>query len=129
LSPKLYIIGDKLIEDFMTYPISNKIVNRIYGKGRGSVFTPKDFQDLVSRDNVKTTLKRLSEAGTIRRLLRGVYEYPEFSRFLNAPASPNLDLIARAIAMLFGEIPAFDDILAGLAALETAVNTSPYPVA
>ncbi len=113
----------------MTYPISNKIVNRIYGKGRGSVFTPKDFQDLVSRDNVKTTLKRLSEAGTIRRLLRGVYEYPEFSRFLNAPASPNLDLIARAIAMLFGEIPAFDDILAGLAALETAVNTSPYPVA
>lgn len=86
----------------MAYPISDKIVDRIYGKGRGSVFTPKDFQDLASRDNVKTTLKRLSEAGTIRRLLRGVYEYPEFSRFLNASASPNPDLIARAIARAHG---------------------------
>jgi len=86
----------------MTYPISNKIVDRIYRKGKGSVFTPKDFQDLASRDNVKTTLKRLSEDGTIRRLLRGVYEYPEFSHFLNAPASPNPDLIARAIARAHG---------------------------
>jgi len=87
---------------FMTHVISDKILARIYGNGRGTVFTPKDFQDLASRDNIKTTLRRLTEEGTIRRLLRGVYEYPEFSRFMNAPASPNPDSIARAIARTHG---------------------------
>ncbi len=83
---------------------ADKILARIYKNGMGSVFTPKDFQDLASRDNIKTTLRRLTVKGTIRRLLRGVYEYPEFSHFMNALASPSLDAVARAIARAHGWI-------------------------
>jgi hypothetical protein len=36
------------------------------------------------------------------RLLRGVYEYPAFSKMLNAPANPDPDAIAQAIARAHG---------------------------
>ena len=79
-----------------------KVLARIYGSGGGSVFTPKDFTDLASHDTVRQILSRLVKAGTIRRLLRGVYEYPAHSALLNAPASPDPDAIARAIARAHG---------------------------
>ena len=82
----------------MTQHASNKIIARIYGYGRGSVFTPKEFLDLATAAIVKNALARFAATGTIRRLLRGVYEYPAFSKLLKAPASPDPDAIARAIA-------------------------------
>lgn len=78
------------------------IVTRIYGNGRGNVFTPKDFLDLSGRKTVNSALERLAKQGTIRRLMRGVYEYPAYSKLLNAPASPDPDAIARAIARAHG---------------------------
>ena len=81
---------------------ADKILARIYGKGRGSIFTPKDFHDLASSANIRATLSRLVSDGKLRRLMRGVYEYPEFSQFMNAPASPNPDLFARAVARNHG---------------------------
>ncbi len=82
--------------------LSSKIVARIYGKGRGHVFTPKDFLDIASHATVRQSLTRLVAEGTIRRLLRGVYDYPAFSEFLKAPTSPDPDAIARAIARAHG---------------------------
>ena len=70
--------------------------------GRGSVVTPKDFLDLASHETVRQILSRLAKEGKIRRLLRGVYEYPTFSTMLNAPANPNPDAIAQAIARARG---------------------------
>ncbi|MEI6783677.1 MAG: DUF6088 family protein [Verrucomicrobiota bacterium] len=81
---------------------ADKILARIYGKGRGAVCTPKDFHDLASSSNIRTTLSRLVSDGKLRRLMRGVYEYPEFSPFMNAPASPNPNLFARAVARNHG---------------------------
>jgi predicted transcriptional regulator of viral defense system len=86
----------------MDNSLVNRVLARIYGVGRGGVFTPKDFLDLASHDTVRQILSRLVHAGTIRRLLRGVYEYPAFSAVLNAPASPDPDAIARAIARAHG---------------------------
>lgn len=82
--------------------LSGKILARIYGKGRGYVFTPKDFLDLANHATVRQSLARFVEAGTIRRLLRGVYDYPAFSDFLKAPARPDPDAIARTIARAHG---------------------------
>ncbi|MFZ2959447.1 MAG: DUF6088 family protein [Candidatus Ozemobacteraceae bacterium] len=79
-----------------------KILSRIYGTGRGAVFTPKYFQDLATSETVRKSLGRLAETGTIRRLMRGVYDYPTFSTLFNAPASPDPDAIARAIARTHG---------------------------
>jgi len=60
----------------MSQSIVNKIVSRIYGNKRGWVFTPNHFLDLGSRTAVAQSLVRLAKSGTIRRLTRGLYDYP-----------------------------------------------------
>ncbi|MCJ7582323.1 MAG: DUF6088 family protein [Candidatus Aminicenantes bacterium] len=59
------------------YSINNKIVNRMYGKGRGWCFTQKDFFDLGSPGAIRITLHRLEKKSVIRRITRGLYEYPK----------------------------------------------------
>ena len=86
----------------MAQNIAYRILARIRGAGRGSVFATKDFLDIASHETARQSLGRLAEAGTIRRLIRGVYEYPAFSALLKAPASPDPDAIARAIARSHG---------------------------
>ncbi|MDE3179764.1 MAG: hypothetical protein KGM47_08895 [Acidobacteriota bacterium] len=81
---------------------SKQILARIYGSGRGNAFTPKDFLDLTSHETARQSLRRLADEGTIRRLMRGVYDYPAFSNLFNAPASPDPDAVARAIARSHG---------------------------
>lgn len=86
----------------MAQTVIEQIVTRIYGSGRGHVFTSKDFLDLTGPRTTRSALDRLARKGTIRRLMRGVYEYPAYSKVLNAPASPDPDAIARAIARAHG---------------------------
>ncbi len=57
--------------------IDKSIVSKIYGSGRGAVFTPTRFLDLGGRRAVDVVLHRLAKAGTIRRLTRGLYDYPK----------------------------------------------------
>lgn len=83
-------------------PIANKVLSRIYGHGRGWAFTPKDFADCGERSAIDTNLNRLVKKGVIRKDLRGVYDLPRFSTLFNAPASPDPDAIAYAIARAHG---------------------------
>lgn len=76
--------------------VDRQIQRRIYGAGRSSVFTPTQFLDLGSRDAVDKSLSRLAEAGTIRRLTRGVYDYPKLHPVLG-PLSPPAEAIANAL--------------------------------
>jgi Family of unknown function (DUF6088) len=82
--------------------IENKIVSRIYGNGRGWTFSQKDFADLAARSTTDWALHRLQGSGTIRRVLRGLYDYPRFSEFLQVELSPSLDSVAQALARKFG---------------------------
>jgi hypothetical protein len=102
MSRKTPSIRDKQKAFTMTQDIAGQILARIYGNGRGSVFTPKDFLDLASHQAVRKALGRFSKEETIRRLMRGVYDYPSFSDLLKAPASPDPDAIAKAIARAHG---------------------------
>jgi hypothetical protein len=52
----------------MSQIIQHKVLSRIYGKGRGWVFTPNIFLELGSRSAVDKSLQRLEDAGTIRRV-------------------------------------------------------------
>ncbi len=61
----------------MVQSVENKLKKRIYAHGRGWVFTPKRFLSLGSRQAVDIALFRLAREGTIRRLSRGLYDYPE----------------------------------------------------
>jgi hypothetical protein len=82
--------------------IGNKVVSRIYGHGRGWVFTKKDLSDCGGSMAVEKALLRLRQKGIIRLLLRGVYDYPRFSELFKEPASPEANQIAQAIARKFG---------------------------
>ena len=77
--------------------ITARILQRIKGKGRGAIFAPSDLLDLGSRASVDQTLSRLADQGVIRRLTRGLYDYPKISpRF--GMVQPAVDDVARAIA-------------------------------
>lgn len=80
----------------------NKILARVRRSGPGSAFTSKDFLDLASYEAAKKALLRLANAGTLRRPLRGVYDFPAYSAVRQGPASPDPDAIARAIARAHG---------------------------
>jgi hypothetical protein len=77
--------------------IDNKIINRIYGHGKGWVFTPAHFSDLGSRDAVASALRRYRQSGLIRQLARGLYDYPRTDPELGV-LSPSPDAVARALA-------------------------------
>src|SRR5215470_9571816 len=80
-----------------TQSIDSKILYRIRGNGRGSVFVSGDFLDLGSREAVDLALHRLARKGTIRRLARGVYDFPPQHPVLG-PLFPSADTIAKALA-------------------------------
>jgi len=80
-----------------TQSIDSRILARIHGHGRGSVFVPGDFLDLGSREAVDLALHRLARKGTIRRLARGVYDFPKEHSVLGLLA-PSADTVAHALA-------------------------------
>ena len=80
-----------------TQSIDNKIISRIYGHGRGWVFTPTYFSDLGSRDAVASGLRRHRQSGLIRQLVRGLYDYPRTDPELGI-LTPSPDAVARALA-------------------------------
>jgi hypothetical protein len=77
--------------------VVKSIISRIYGRGRGSVFTPNDFLDLGSRNAVDQSLHRLAKSGPIRRRARGLYHYPETHPVLGE-VIPAIDTVAKALA-------------------------------
>lgn len=77
--------------------IDSRILATIHGRGRGSVFVPADFLDLGSREAIDIALHRLARKGTIRRLARGVYDFPKQHPVLG-PLSPSADAVAEALA-------------------------------
>lgn len=64
----------------------------------GTIFTLKDFGDIAGPEAVREGLSRLEGEGTIRRLLRGIYQKPRFSAFLGEYVAPDVDEVAKAIA-------------------------------
>jgi uncharacterized protein DUF6088 len=80
-----------------TSSISSRGLQRIRARGRGSVFVPTDFLDLGSREAVDAMLGRLRDSGTLRRIGRGVYDFPRVHPRFGLRA-PSVDAVARAIA-------------------------------
>ncbi|MBT3379182.1 MAG: hypothetical protein HN742_36625 [Lentisphaerae bacterium] len=78
--------------------VYNKIHNRIKGSGRGSVFTNKDFLDLGARASVDVALASLVHDGVLRRVTRGIYDYPQASALLGGVLAPAPDKVAKAVA-------------------------------
>lgn len=81
-----------------TKQIKERIVNADYG----TIFVPSDFSDITDYVNIKKSLSRLAESGLIRRVMRGVYENPEYNDFLKQYITPSPHRVALAVARNFG---------------------------
>ena len=75
----------------------NLILKRIWAKHRGFVFTPREFARLGTRAAVDQALSRLHRRGQVRRLTRGVYEFPRIHPKIGL-LSPSPEAVAKAIA-------------------------------
>ena len=86
----------------------NKIINlklireRINNSKIGTVYVAVDFVDISDKTNINAYLARLVDEGLIRRVLRGVYDKPEYNEFLGEYVAPSPDKVANAIARNFG---------------------------
>lgn len=72
-------------------------MKRVRASGRGSVFTPSDFLSVATRSSVDQALSRLVKGGQLRRLARGLYDFPKLHPKLG-PLSPAPDDVAHALA-------------------------------
>jgi len=86
----------------MAKSTSSRVKRKIYGMGRGWAFSVIEFSAFGSRSAIDVTLHRLLKKGTIRRVTRGIYDYPRYSERLKTELSPDMDQVARAIARKFG---------------------------
>ncbi len=106
----------------MTQGIENKVISRIYGRGRGWAFTKTDFVAEFGEANIHQSFSSLAKAGKIRRVCRGVYDYPSYSELLNRQLSPDLDQVAHALARKFNwRIQPSGDAALNLLGLSTQV--------
>jgi hypothetical protein len=72
-------------------------MKRAQAAGRGGVYTPNDFLDVAARAAVDQALSRLVKTGKLRRLARGLYDFPKVHPKLG-PLSPAADDVAQALA-------------------------------
>lgn len=78
-------------------PLGDRIFNRISQHGSGWVFCPDEFHDLGDPRFVGMALTRLVSSGKIRRLARGLYDFPK-SHPVRGTMAPSPDAIAMALA-------------------------------
>ncbi len=81
---------------------SKKIEEKIDNADFGSVFIISDFTDLANYDTARKTLSRLENNKKIKKIYRGIYYKPKFSKLLNEPVAPNISNVAEAIARNYG---------------------------
>lgn len=78
--------------------VKGRIAARIRAGGRGLVYISKDFLDLGSRAAVDQALSRMVKDGMIRRIGRGIFDYPRTNPTLGLLLSPDADVVAQAVA-------------------------------
>ena len=89
--------------DVMSRPnYLNEIKRIIRNAETGTVFVAVDFVNITDKKTVSMGLTRLETEGLIRRVLRGVYDKPEYNDFLGEYVAPSPDKVANALARNFG---------------------------
>lgn len=81
----------------MLKSIEAVVKNKIIGHGPGWCFTPMHFADLGNDASIRKALSQLEKQKFIRRLARGLYDYPKKHDTLGV-IPPDLNEVAKAIA-------------------------------
>lgn len=69
--------------------------------GRGWAFSSVDLINKFDRQQIDNILSDLSKDKKIRRVARGIYDYPKYSELLKKELSPDIEQVALAIARKF----------------------------
>lgn len=75
-----------------------EIRERILAAEEGSIFSTSDFADIADTNTVRSALYRLVQEEILRRILKGIYEKPKYSKLLNEYVAPDPDAVAKALA-------------------------------
>lgn len=75
-----------------------RIMKSVRARGRGAVFTWKDFTHFGKPDAIRQALSRLVKRGTLRRVARGIYDWPQTVASLGITAAPNVGAVVEAVA-------------------------------
>jgi hypothetical protein len=90
---------------FISHLIMNNLIETCFyfisGHGRGWAFSSSDLLGRFSRQQADSLLSELVGQGKIRRVARGLYDYPGYSELLGKSLSPDMDRVARAYARKF----------------------------
>ena len=81
--------------------VEDRILYTIYGHGKGYAFSTNDFIKDFSTNSIDKALSNLTKQGKIRRIARGLYDYPKYSDFLQMQLGPDIEQVAFAIARKF----------------------------
>lgn len=102
--------------------IEDKILNKLYRRGKGYAFSSSDFIKEFPINNIEKALSILAQKGKIRRLTRGIYDYPEYSPLLKKELSPDIRQVADAISRKFNlKIEASGDTALNILGISTQV--------
>lgn len=86
-------IGD----DIMLKDEIIELVNR----NKYEAFSIKDVISLSSYDNLRKNLERMTKEGSIRRIIRGIYDIPKYNNIFNMYNVPSINGVANALARSF----------------------------
>ena len=107
-----------------------EIQKRMAAAAPFGVWTPTDFLDLGSRDAIDQALSRMTSAGDIRRITRGLYDLPGSNKLTGKPTNPDprrvIDALARRdqARMLVDGLTAANDLgLTDAVPAKTSVHT------
>ncbi len=64
----------------------------------GSCFVVSDFTDIMDYETAKKSIARLEKSGQLRRVIRGIYDKPKYSKLLDEYIAPDVNEIALALA-------------------------------
>lgn len=74
---------------------------RILAAEDSAVFVAPDFADIADTATIRQGLKRLYQSGIIRRIIRGIYEKPKYSKLLDEYVAADPDAVAKALARCY----------------------------
>ncbi|MFR5601061.1 MAG: DUF6088 family protein [Lachnospiraceae bacterium] len=77
---------------------SKQIQDRIGTALEGTVFVNSDFADIADTETIRRNLNRLTKKGILRRILKGIYEKPEYSEMLKEYVAADPEAVAKALA-------------------------------
>ena len=80
---------------------TEQIRDRIINAPEGSVFVNSDFADIADNNTIKQSINRLIQEGVLRRVIRGVFEKPKYSKLLGEYVAADPDAVAKALARCY----------------------------